>query len=591
MVRDLRSSILGQRCANVYDLDDKTYLFKFAAKDEEGESEKIFLLVESGIRFHTTKFQRAKNDIPSPFAMKLRKYIRTKKIEDIKQIGMDRVVDIRFGSGDTAMHILLEFYANGNLILCDHNYEVLALLRSHQFEADVALKVGELYPIRFSTNLETSAADSGADAAAAAESEDVGVASRDAAKFLAWAAKHNKDHDHWQLTAGAAGSATKGRKRSSKKLALRQLLLSKDSPCSHYGPEVIDHMILAAGLTPSLKVASLLEAAAQGAEGAAEVMALLRELGGAAALLASLDQPLQPGYILHSDSPAASASASASASAESPPVEYVEFSSHLLRQHAGRAHTSFPTFGEAVDAYFYRLEAAKQAKAQQAAEAAALKKLDKVRNEARNHAEKLERTQESMQRQAQLVARYADEIDRCLLVLNSCLGGGMPWRDIEEMVAFEARQGNAIAAMVKRLRLDKGRVVLRLPADDEDEGEGEGEEGEGEEGQGSGSGAYRDEDEDEDEERGEDGSGGISRSLRRQQASNGATVDVDLDLSVSAHANARVLFSHKKAASQKHQQTLESSSRAVAAVEAATIKTIEAQRVKQTLREARKVHW
>jgi hypothetical protein len=30
MVRDIRSSILGQRVANIYDLSDKIYLFKFA---------------------------------------------------------------------------------------------------------------------------------------------------------------------------------------------------------------------------------------------------------------------------------------------------------------------------------------------------------------------------------------------------------------------------------------------------------------------------------------------------------------------------------------------------------------------------------
>ena len=41
MVRDIRSSILGQRVANIYDLSDKIYLFKFAipgvAKKVRGE--------------------------------------------------------------------------------------------------------------------------------------------------------------------------------------------------------------------------------------------------------------------------------------------------------------------------------------------------------------------------------------------------------------------------------------------------------------------------------------------------------------------------------------------------------------------------
>jgi ABC-type sugar transport system substrate-binding protein len=38
MVRDLRSLLLGQRVANVYNLTDKIYLFKFAIP---GSSEKV----------------------------------------------------------------------------------------------------------------------------------------------------------------------------------------------------------------------------------------------------------------------------------------------------------------------------------------------------------------------------------------------------------------------------------------------------------------------------------------------------------------------------------------------------------------------
>jgi predicted ribosome quality control (RQC) complex YloA/Tae2 family protein len=55
MVRDIRATLLGQRLANIYDLNDKTYLFKFAVA---GVAEKTNLLMESGIRFHTTKYSR-----------------------------------------------------------------------------------------------------------------------------------------------------------------------------------------------------------------------------------------------------------------------------------------------------------------------------------------------------------------------------------------------------------------------------------------------------------------------------------------------------------------------------------------------------
>jgi predicted ribosome quality control (RQC) complex YloA/Tae2 family protein len=420
------------------------------------------------------------------------------------------------------------------------------LLRSHQFEADVALKVGELYPLKFSTNI----ADTGP-----AATDDVGIQCGNVGQFLAWATQRNEMQDLWQQSQHAAGA--KGGK--TKKMNLRQLLLSKDSTVSHFGPEILDHIVLSCpGLSPSTKVSSFLSSCEADAVGAA---ALLQGLRGAEALLKDLDQPYQPGYII--------------AKSAEPGAELLEFTSALLKQHEGQASKIFATYGDAVDEYFFKLEDAKIRKLQNAAEEAALKKLQKVKSEAENHAKKLVQTQESMQRAAQVVVAHAEEIDKCTLVLNSCLESGMAWQDIEAMVALEARQGNPIATLIKRLRLDKNRVVLELPApreeDEDDEADPE---------------AEAEEDRFEDD----GGAAGGSR-LRSARISGVPGIDVEINLALSAHANARTLFSHKKAVSQKHAQTIESSSRAVAAVEQSTHKTIEAQKQKKTLKEARKVHW
>ena len=121
MVGEIRGILLGQRVANIYDINDKTYLFKFtlseaAAKHQTGVadqsgSSKVLLLLESGVRFHTTSFYREKSEMPSPFAMKLRKHLRTKRLENVKQINNDRIVDFKFGSGESENHIILELYS------------------------------------------------------------------------------------------------------------------------------------------------------------------------------------------------------------------------------------------------------------------------------------------------------------------------------------------------------------------------------------------------------------------------------------------------------------------------------------------------
>ena len=87
----------------------QTYLLKFAKSGEEGD--KVFLLLESGTRLHTTEarvqcplmLRRAlvhgvtrltsqalvdKSDQPSNFALKLRKHLRTRRLDDVRQLGV-----------------------------------------------------------------------------------------------------------------------------------------------------------------------------------------------------------------------------------------------------------------------------------------------------------------------------------------------------------------------------------------------------------------------------------------------------------------------------------------------------------------------
>lgn len=56
----------GMRLQRVYDIDHKTYLFKFQQSDE-----KCVLLLESGVRLHITNYDWVKNDAPSSFSMKV----------------------------------------------------------------------------------------------------------------------------------------------------------------------------------------------------------------------------------------------------------------------------------------------------------------------------------------------------------------------------------------------------------------------------------------------------------------------------------------------------------------------------------------
>lgn len=123
------------------------YAIKFARGGDSGE--KAILLIESGMRMHTIDVMPEKSDVPSNFTLKLRKHVRSRRLEDMKQLGSDRVVQLTFGSGESEVKLLLEFYASGNIILVNSSYQVLTLLRSHRDDAKgTATMAQHTYPIQ-----------------------------------------------------------------------------------------------------------------------------------------------------------------------------------------------------------------------------------------------------------------------------------------------------------------------------------------------------------------------------------------------------------------------------------------------------------
>lgn len=135
-------SLVGLRVNQIYDIDNKTYLIRL----QGGGEEKKMLLIESGIRFHTTAFEWPKNVAPSGFSMKLRKHLKNKRLEKLQQLEADRVVDLQFGIGEAAYHVILELYDRGNIILTDYDMTILYILRPHYEGEDIRFAVREKYP-------------------------------------------------------------------------------------------------------------------------------------------------------------------------------------------------------------------------------------------------------------------------------------------------------------------------------------------------------------------------------------------------------------------------------------------------------------
>ena len=145
VVANIRANLLNMRVANIYDVNPRTYLFKLA---ETGQDKKL-ILIESGMRIHSTKYMRDIPKIPSIFTLKLRKHVRSKRLTDVRQLGIDRVVDFTFGSGELAYHIIIELHSKGNVILTDHKYSIITLLRTFKpANSDILIATNHIYPIQ-----------------------------------------------------------------------------------------------------------------------------------------------------------------------------------------------------------------------------------------------------------------------------------------------------------------------------------------------------------------------------------------------------------------------------------------------------------
>ncbi|KAK9841572.1 hypothetical protein WJX74_008143 [Apatococcus lobatus] len=419
----LRDIVCGMRVANIYDIDARVYLFKLSQSGEDGQ--KIFLLLESGLRFHTTQYLKDRSSAPSNFTLKLRKHLRTRRLTEVRQLGLDRIVDFTFGSGDTAHHLLLELYSQGNVVLTDSKYEVLTLLRSHRDDdKGMALMPRHPYPIhtiRLRTPL---------------------------------------DADQLAAAVGAADA------KATIKGTLASIL--------PYGPALSEHCILQAGLEPG-------RSPSQQPVSAGELEQLMTSVRGWEGWLDGLKDTPPKGYISYkpADSlPAAKTSETKESTAapedgkqkDEPAKIFEAYDALILQQHKQRPVLEFDSFDVALDEFHGKIEGQRAVQARTQKERAAMSKLDKLKADQAQRADTLAANAMSAEEQAQLIEYNLDAVDGAINAVRAALAQGLDWKELERLIETETRAGNPVAGMVESLRLDVGRVTLLLSNDlDEEE--------------------------------------------------------------------------------------------------------------------------
>jgi predicted ribosome quality control (RQC) complex YloA/Tae2 family protein len=430
LLSELNHKLRGLRVNQVYDVDHRTYLIRFntsaagAAEDMESAN-KIILLLESGSRFHTTSFQWPKSVTPSSFTMKLRKHLNNKRLEHIQQVGVDRIVDFQFGSGEAAYHIILELYDRGNIVITDSEWVILNILRPRTEsgeDSNVRFAVREKYP-----------------------------------KHLAKTADDYKIPSQEEIT-GMISAAKPA--DPLKKIFVPKLI---------FGPALLEHCFMEVGLEENAKIRSLdpqtgpqiLTQAFQKADQLFRTISANKSNPGFVTMIE--ERKVMKGFDPKTGSE----------EKELIDTEFRDFHPYLfsqIREFADevpqangkqRLLKNFDSFDEALDYFFSSIKGQKLESRQRQLEKEALMKLERVRLDHEKRLNELSENQERDEKRADLIIVNADLVEEALTVIRDALRQKLPWPEIESMVKEKALESEAMSR-IRSLNLAKNSFVMEL---------------------------------------------------------------------------------------------------------------------------------
>uniref|UniRef100_A0A6N2M2T8 CCHC-type domain-containing protein n=1 Tax=Salix viminalis TaxID=40686 RepID=A0A6N2M2T8_SALVM len=535
--------LIGMRCSNVYDLSPKTYVFKLmnsSGVTESGESEKVLLLMESGVRLHTTAYVRDKSNTPSGFTLKLRKHIRARRLEDVRQLGYDRIIMFQFGLGANAHYVILELYAQGNILLADSELMVLTLLRSHRDDdKGVAIMSRHRYPTEICRIFERTTAEKLQEALTSfKELENSNPVKDDADGGDSNVSDKPMKEKQGKNKGGKSSVPSKNTNEGNR--AKQATLKTVLGEVLGYGPALSEHIILDAGLVPNTKFSKDNKLDEE------TIQALVKAVAKFENWLQDIisGDKVPEGYILMQNK---------NLGKDHPPSDsgssvqiYDEFCPLLLNQFKTREHVKFDAFDAALDEFYSKIESQKSELQQKTKEGSAIHKLNKIRLDQENRVEMLRKEVDRCVKMAELIEYNLEDVNSAILAVRVALAKGMGWEDLARMVKDEKRAGNPVAGLIDKLHFEKNCMTLLL-SNNLDE---------------------MDDDE---------------KTLPVDK--------VEVDLALSAHANARRWYEMKKKQESKQEKTVTAHEKAFKAAEKKTRLQLSQEKAVATISHMRKVHW
>ncbi len=127
----------------VYQYDQKLLGIRLNGQDHA----RYHLMIESGRRLHRVQTPPEPPKLPTSFAMMLRKYLEGGRVLSIEQHGLERIVSLEIGRKETSYRLVVELFDEGNVILCDTDWQIIKPLWHHRFK-DREVVPGAEYTLR-----------------------------------------------------------------------------------------------------------------------------------------------------------------------------------------------------------------------------------------------------------------------------------------------------------------------------------------------------------------------------------------------------------------------------------------------------------
>lgn len=420
IITELSQKLVGMRVNQVYDVDSKTFLIRFAKTNNnetiEEETLKQMLLLESGIRMHLTEFDWPKSSNPSGFTMKLRKHLRNKRLESITQLGVDRIVDLQFGINEFTNHVIIEFFSKGNIILTDKDYNILSLIRFYKdAKTNVNIAVREKYPMIKKSSSQTDS------------------------HYIADESKMTREKILAIL-------------KTTKDTAFKKVF----NPHFLYGPALLEHSLLnnVEAVDPNKFKVS-----------ADNIDLLVKVFEFSEKQVDMFKKSVSSGFIVKKRQKHVNSEQFFETFDEFHPYKFAQFDKC-------EAIEQCETFNKAVDVFFSSIEGQRIESKVVQQEKQAMMKLDAIKRDQQSRVDNLIVLQKIDHKKAEYIEKNVELVDKALSVIRSAIANKYSWEMIQEIVSDAQDSGDLIALKIKELKFDKNRFSMLLadPYDQETEG-------------------------------------------------------------------------------------------------------------------------